>query len=235
MSLSNVIHDEDTICSMIASELKCRAKGSDTLNCRFTNGRIVRPDPVRDERCSNARDFVPMSDRFVDEEPFEIRFNARGIENLVVSRDIARWRLDMMRAILGQLNVGFELGREHDRFVAMENSSIGRCEVEVKVSRAGYGREGDGGGEFEIVLEPERGDMVPLSRGSLWIEKVRWPKRCPNRKIYFFGNHQDFSLGGKNIFMDMVSWRVFGRKFSILFRLVRRSRLSVVCTSREGR
>lgn len=111
----------------------------------------------------------------------------------------------MMRAILGQLNVGFELGREHDRFVVMENSSIGHCEVEVKVSRAGYGREEDGRDDFEIVLEPERGDMVPLSRGSLWIEKVRWPKRCPNRKIYFFGNHQDFSLGGKNIFMDMVS------------------------------
>lgn len=199
MSLSNIdVHDENTICSMIAFELKCRAKGSDTLNCRFSKGRIVRPE---EERCS--RNFA-SSDRFVDEEPFEIRFNARGIENLVVSRDIARWRLDMMRAIIGQLNVGFELGSEYDRFVTMENSSVGYCEVEVKVSRAGYGGEDGGGGEFEIALEPERADMAPLSRGSVQIEKVRWPKRCPNRKIYFFGNQEDFSFGSKDIFMDMV-------------------------------
>ncbi|XP_043800948.1 vitellogenin-like, partial [Apis laboriosa] len=206
MSLSNIVHDEDTICSMIASELKCRTKGSDTLNCHFSNGRIVRPNP-EDERCSNARNFVPMGDRFVDEEPFEIRFNARGIENLVVSRDIARWRLDMVRAIIGQLNVGFELTaeKEHDRFVTMENSSIGYCEVEVKVSRAGYGEESDDERKFEIVLEPERAGMVPLSRGSIRIEKVRWPKRCPNRKIYFFGNHEDFSFGRRDIFMDMTT------------------------------
>lgn len=203
MSLSNIVHDEDTICSMIASELKCRTKGSDTLNCHFSNGRIVRPDP-KNERCSNARNFVPIGDRFVDEEPFEIRFNARGIENLVVSRDIARWRLDMMRAIVGQLNIGFELTaeKEHDRFLTMENSSIGYCEVEVKVSRAGYGEESDE--KFEIMLEPERAGMVPLSRGSIRIEKVRYPKRCPNRKIYFFGNHEDFSFGRRDIFMDMV-------------------------------
>ncbi|XP_006615267.2 vitellogenin-like [Apis dorsata] len=204
MSLSNIVHDEDTICSMIASELKCRTKGSDTLNCHFSNGRIVRPDP-KNERCSNARNFVPIGDRFVDEEPFEIRFNARGIENLVVSRDIARWRLDMMRAIVGQLNIGFELTaeKEHDRFLTMENSSIGYCEVEVKVSRAGYGEESDE--KFEIMLEPERAGMVPLSRGSIRIEKVRYPKRCPNRKIYFFGNHEDFSFGRRDIFMDMTT------------------------------
>ncbi|XP_016910737.2 vitellogenin [Apis cerana] len=201
MSLSNIdIHDENTICSMIAFELKCRAKGSDTLNCRFSKGRIVRPE---EERCS--RNFVSSDRLLLDEEPFEIRFNARGIENLVVSRDIARWRLDMMRAIIGQLNVGFELGSEYDRFVTMENSSVGYCEVEVKVSRAGYGGEDGGGGEFEIALEPERADMAPLSRGSVQIEKVRWPKRCPNRKIYFFGNHQDFSFGSKDIFMDMIT------------------------------
>lgn len=213
MSLSNM--DEDArICSVIAFELKCRAKGSDTLNCRFSNGRTARPEDGRG--CSNAkRNFAPStSDRFVDEQPFEIRFNARGIENLVVSRDIARWRLDAMRAIVSQLNVGFELGSGHDRFLAMENSSVGYCEVEVKVSRAGYGGESGGGG-LEIALEPERADVAPLSRGSVRIEKVRRPKRCPNRNIYFFGNHRDFSFGSEDIFMDMV--RIFLHEFLTLF------------------
>ncbi|XP_003700968.2 vitellogenin [Megachile rotundata] len=206
MSLSNIVHHRDNFCSMLATELKCRSKGSDTLGCRFANGRIVRLDP-EDDRCTNAKNFVPVSNRFVDEQPFEVRFNSRGIENLVVSRSIARWRLDMIRAIIGQLNVGFELEKGRQRFVTMENSSIGYCEVEIRMSRAGYGREDtvERHRPFEIVFEPERPDMLPLNRAVLQIEKVRKPKSCPNRKIYFFGNHEDFSGGHKNTFMDMTT------------------------------
>lgn len=209
MSLSNIVHQKDNFCSMIGAELKCRLKGSDTLGCHFANGRIVRPDP-EDARCSNAKNFVPISDRFVDEQPFEVRFNSRGIENLVVSRNIARWRLDMIRAIIGQLNVGFELEKGRQRFVTMENSSIGYCEVEIRMSRTGYSGEdtADNRRRFEIVFEPAKADTVPLNRAALRIEKVRRPKNCPNRKIYFFGNQQDFTSGYKNTFMDMVSLEI---------------------------
>ncbi|CAK9804259.1 Vg [Anthophora quadrimaculata] len=206
MSLANIIHENDNFCSMIASELKCRPKGSDTLSCRFVNGQIIRPEPD-DTRCSNARNYVPINEKFVNEDPFEIRFNKKGIENLVVSRYIPRWRLDMIRVIVGQLNIGFEIENSHDRFVVMENSSVGYCEVEVKMSRAGYGR-GNGverEGQVEIVFEPERPDLVPLNRASLRIEKVRHTKECPSRKIYFFGNHEDFSFGNKSTFMDTTS------------------------------
>ncbi|XP_017876773.1 vitellogenin-like [Ceratina calcarata] len=203
MSLANIVHEKDNFCSMIASELKCRPMGSDTLRCRFVNGKIVRPDP-HDRRCSNAQNFVPVSDRFINEDPFEIRFNPKGIENLVVSRNIPKWRLDMIRTITGQLNVGFELDDSRDRFVTMENSSVGYCEVEVKMSRTGY-RQENRHGDFEIDFEPERAGLVPLNRAALAIEKVRDPKNCPHRKIYFFGNHEDFSSGNKNTFMDMVT------------------------------
>ncbi|XP_076175882.1 vitellogenin [Ptiloglossa arizonensis] len=203
MSLANIVHERDNFCSMIASELKCRPKGSDTLSCRFANGRIVRPRHG-DERCTNADNFVPVSERFIDTEPFEIRFNSRGIENLVVSRHIPRWRLDMMKAIVGQLNIGFELEKGRQRFVAMEDSSIGYCEVEITMSRTGYQRD-TGYGDLNIAFEPPRPEIVPLDRAILQIEKVRQPKSCPNRKIYFFGNHEDFSLGNKNTFMDMTT------------------------------
>ncbi|XP_060817119.1 vitellogenin-like [Bombus pascuorum] len=204
MSLANIVHEKDNFCSMIASELKCRPKGSDTLSCRFTNGKIIRPDPNND-RCSNSKNFVPVTDRFINEEPFEIRFNSKGIENLVVPRNISRRRLDMIRVIVGQLNVGFELENGQDRFVTMEDSSMGYCEVEVKVSRAGYERGVMGQEGYDIVFEPERPDTLPLSVGSLTIDKVRQPKQCPNRKIYFFGNHEDFSIENKNTFMDMTT------------------------------
>ncbi|XP_053973569.1 vitellogenin-like [Hylaeus volcanicus] len=205
MSLANIVHEKDNFCSMIATELKCRPKGSDTLACRFVNGRIVRPDP-EDNRCTNSKNFVPVSDRFVGADPFEVRFNARGIENLVVPRQIPRWRLDMMRAIVGQLNVGFELEKGRQRFVAMENSSIGYCQVEIRMSRTEYVMDDEtGNGDLEIDFEPTRPEVVPLDRAGLTIEKVRQPKNCPNRKIYFFGNHEDFSLGNKNTFMDMTT------------------------------
>lgn len=205
MSLANIVEEKDNFCSMIASELKCRPTGTDTLRCRFVNGKIVRPNP-EDSRCSNAKHFVPVSDKFINGDPFEIRFNSRGIENLVVSRSIPRWRLDMIKTIVGQLNVGFELDNGRQRFVTMENSTIGYCEVDVKMSRTGYRREDDPGNrELEILFEPERPDMLPLNRAALRIEKVREPKQCPNRKIYFFGNHEDFSIGNKNTFMDMTT------------------------------
>mgnify|MGYP004576684677 CR=1 FL=1 len=205
MSLANVVDERDNFCSMIRSELKCRPKHSDTLSCYFANGRIVRP-VANDTRCTNRRNFVPISDRFVGGDPFEIRFNSRGIENLVVSRNIRRRELDMIRVIVGQLNVGFRLEEEdgRDRFVTMENSSMGYCEVELKVSRARY--EGDKGQrEFEIVFEPELLDAIPLNAASLAIDKVRQPTQCPNRRIYFFGNNEDFSLGNSSVFMNMVS------------------------------
>ncbi|XP_017759740.1 PREDICTED: vitellogenin-like [Eufriesea mexicana] len=206
MSLANIVHERDNFCSMVATELKCRPQGSDILSCRFAESRVVRPSPD-DSRCTNARNFVPVLNRFVNEDPFEIRFNSRGIENLVVSRDIPRWRLDMIRAIVGQLNVGFELENAHDRFVTMENSNIGYCEVEVKVSRAGYGWEGERPrhDQFDIVFNPERPGIAPLDSASLRIDKVRQPKNCPNRKIYFFGNQEDFSFGNKNTYMDMTT------------------------------
>ncbi|KAK1131515.1 hypothetical protein K0M31_017792 [Melipona bicolor] len=204
MSLANIVDERDNFCSMIRSELKCRPRHSDTLSCYFANGRIVRPS-ASDTRCTNRRDFVPISDRFVGDDPFEIRFNPRGIENLVVSRDIRRRELDMIRVIVGQLNVGFRMEEDgRDRFVTMENSSMGHCEVELKVSRARY--EGDvGQREFEIIFEPEPPDTIPLNAASLTIDKVRQPTQCHNRRIYFFGNSEDFSLGNSGVFMNMTT------------------------------
>lgn len=207
MSLANIVHERDNFCSMIASELKCRPRGSDSLSCRFVNPRIRRPEES-ETRCSNARDFVPVSDRFVDADPFEIRFNSRGIENLIVSRSIPRWRLDMIRVIVGQLNVGVEPEKAHHRYITMENSTIGYCEVEVKVSRLGYARNRPRAGALDavdITFEPERPDIVPLNRAMMQIQKTRQPKRCPSRKVYFFGNHRDFSLGHKSTYMDMTT------------------------------
>lgn len=209
MSLASIVHKNDNFCSMIATELKCRPKGHDTLSCHFQNSQIKRPDP-KDSRCSNAKDFVPTRHKFVSDEPFEIRFNSRGIENLVVHRSIPRWRLDMIKVIVSQLNIGFELQERRNWFSIMENSTMGHCEVDVKISRGDFDseEEDDESAEMSENFEIEylSNDKLAASADEdLRVEKTRHPKRCPRRIIYFFGDHEDYSRGNRELYMDMIS------------------------------
>jgi len=209
MSLANIVQENDNFCVMIATELKCRSKGDDSLSCHFQNSRIKRPDP-KNNRCSNAKDFVPTRYKFVGDETFEIRFNAKGIENLVVYRSIPRWRLDMIKIIVSQLNIGFEMQEHRDRFIIMENSTVGHCEVDVKIIRKDPDSEGNDDDSienknFEIEFMPSSVKLArPLVMERLEVEKIRQPKRCPRRTIYFFGNHEDYSHGDRQLYMDMV-------------------------------
>ncbi|EFN73216.1 hypothetical protein EAG_02160 [Camponotus floridanus] len=208
MSLANIVHENDNFCSIIATELKCRPKGYDTLNCHFQNSRIKRPDP-KDSRCSNAKDFVPTRYKFVGEEPFEIRFNPRGIENLVVYRSIPRWRLDMIKVIVSQLNIGFEVQEHRNRFIIMENSTMGHCEVDVKISRGDPDSEEDADSaekndNFEIGFLSSD-EFAHLMAERFRVKKTRQLKKCPQKTIYFFGNHEDYSRGDGEFYMDMTT------------------------------
>lgn len=215
MSLAHIVEENDNFCSMIAAELKCRLKGHDILHCHFQNARIKRPDPQSD-RCSNARDFVPTRYKFVDEDPFEIRFNSRGIENLVVHRTIPRWKLDMIKAIVSQLNIGFETHERRDVFTIMENSTVGHCEVNVKITRGGPDSSEDdnddsdddsaeGNEDFELgLISVDEIARPAAALERIHVEKVRQPTRCLRRMTYFFGNHEDYSHGNDQLYMDMV-------------------------------
>lgn len=209
MSLANIVQENDNFCAMIATELKCRPKGDDSLSCHFQNSRIKRPEP-KDSRCSNAKDFVPTRYKFVGDEPFEIRFNSRGIANLVVHKSIPRWKLDMIKTIVSQLNVGFEMPERRDRFTIMENSTVGHCEVDVRIVRGGFevndddSTEKDENFELGFMLSSEQ-PARSLAMEQFRVEKIRQPKRCPRRTIYFFGNQEDYSHGDKRLYMDMVT------------------------------
>lgn len=212
-SLANVVHENDNFCVMIATELKCRPKGHDILGCRFQNSKIRRPDERDSSRCTNAKDFIPAKYKFVDQSPFEIRFNPRGIENLVVHRTISRWQLDMIKVIVSQLNIGFVVEERRDRFTIMENSTVGHCEVDVKITHDVLGyeeeeqEEDDDSTETEDFriefMSPDDREVQP-SVGRFHIEKTREPKRCPRRTIYFFGDNKDYSRGDGQVYMDMV-------------------------------
>lgn len=117
----------------------------------------------------------------------------------------------MIKIIVSQLNVGFEMQERRDRFTIMENSTVGYCEVDVKIIQKGLDSEenDDDSTEesenFEIGFMPSSDEQVrPLTMERFQVEKIRQPKRCPRRTIYFFGNHEDYSHGDKDLYMDMV-------------------------------
>jgi hypothetical protein len=212
MSLANIVHENDNFCSMIASELKCRPKGHDSLSCHFGNSRIKRPDPEKG-RCTNARDFVSTRYKFVDEKPFEIRFNSRGIVNLVVHRTIPRWRLAMIKDIVSQLNVGFEVWEGRHSFVMTENSAMGQCKIDIKIM---YGdpdsmeddddddssEEKKDDADFVIGFASSSGEFTQPVEKRYRVEKLRDPKKC-TQATYFFGNHENYNQNGR-VYMNMV-------------------------------
>lgn len=213
-SLANVVQENDNFCTMIATELKCRPKGEDSLSCYFQNSRFKRPDP-EDNRCSNAKHFVPTKYKFVGDEPFEIRFNSKGIENLVVHRTIARWRLEMIKTIVSQLNIGFDLRERREKFVIMENSVLGHCEVVVDITHKDSKMESEENDDdsiensenFEIDFMDSSASIEIadlLTHEGFQVKKVREPEKCPRRMTYFFGNHEDYSHDDKQVYMNMV-------------------------------
>ncbi|XP_014471545.1 PREDICTED: vitellogenin-3-like [Dinoponera quadriceps] len=216
MSLSNITRADDNFCSSIKSELKCRPKGQDSLSCHFQNSRIRHPGP-EEGNCTNSMGSVPTRTRFIDEEPFEIRFDPRGIQNLVVHRTIPRWQLDMIKVIVSQLNIGFEVLERRDRFAIMENSTMGYCEVDVKFvhdsseendddeHEDGSVEQGEKEGEdFEIQFMSTNNKPARTLDEKFHVQKIREPTRCPRRTIYFFGNEGDYSRGNGELYMDMT-------------------------------
>ncbi|XP_014471556.1 PREDICTED: uncharacterized protein LOC106742792 [Dinoponera quadriceps] len=225
MSLSNIAPADKSFCSEIKSDLKCRPKGQDSLSCHFQNSWIRHPG-LKENNCTSAMDLVPTGTRFVGEEPFEIRFNPRGIQNLVVSKNTPRWQLDMIRAIVSQLNIGFEALERRDRFTIVENSTMNSCEVDVRfihdsseeedddddddekddsVEKNGATKQGEmEGQDFEIQFVSTNDKPARTLDEKFHVQKLRQPKSCPQRTIYFFRNEGDYDRGDEEIYMDMT-------------------------------
>ncbi|XP_015173810.1 PREDICTED: uncharacterized protein LOC107065037 [Polistes dominula] len=212
-SRSDIDRGRRIYCSTISNELKCRVKDAETLSCYFLTP-IITFSTINDSSttCEWSSNFVPLNDHFFfDQDPFEIRYNSRGIENLVVKRTITRWKLDVTKAIVSQLHIGFELKEGQSSFQTAENSNIGHCEVNSRVLVSGgyYENEKYAHANLQLVLldsnELRYRDILNQG-GQIIIEKIRHSKKCQRRPIYFFGipiSHRDDRERGT--FMDMVS------------------------------
>lgn len=209
VSIANIAHEDDNACALVATELKCRPKGHDSLSCHFGNSRVRQADPEKG-KCTKVVDFMSAERKFLDEKPFEVRFNSHGIENLVVDKLIPRRMLPMIKDIVSQLNIGFEVQEKRNRFTVTEKSVVGRCEVDVKIIRGDADSADDGdddsSGEdanFLIGFASSDGESAQPIERNFRVEKMRNPKKC-TRPTYFFGNFGEFNFDNRDFYMNMV-------------------------------
>ncbi|XP_066591898.1 uncharacterized protein [Prorops nasuta] len=203
----NNMQNVSSFCSVIRTNLKCRPKGSDTLFCRF---HLQEEETRNQEKRFHLHDsYSPSStgknieckkretNDLLMSESFEIRFNPRGVENLVIDRNISRWNLDTIKLIVTQLHHGINLDLPRKDFTTLENSTNGYCDVAVKVTqkKESFDVRTAHFDDFEISLDPLITKYsLDQSNEYFIIQKTRNPNKCLGRQMYFLGKHRNLGI-----------------------------------------
>lgn len=216
---STAIPEEGSYISIrlnVASKLVCQPKRFHVLTCHF---RESKADSYVTESLDPGAPAIPVSQVSrqeayeINQDQFEIRFTEQGLDSLVVNENVQPRELDMIRVIVGQLNIGALVG-EYDRtFELMENFTQGECVTMFTVERntvAGLSRAGR-----NYILETVFG----LKDGQLVeIRKIRNLHMCTHNVPYFFG-----SAEGMKQMSDVVSTvvSIFFVALRIILRILR--------------
>lgn len=177
----------------LESKLICQPlKNDHSLSCHFEDSKANSfvadsLDPSESATPTGQVNRQPAYE--INEDQFEIKFNKRGLDDLVVNENIQPRELDMVRMIVGQLSVGAildDIGNDVT-FDAMENFTQGECYTTFKidkklVDRSLYTKSG-------YALRPTFG----LKDGKLvQIRKFRNLYMCEHKVPYFFGSADSF-------------------------------------------
>lgn len=187
---STAIPEERTYGSVrlnVESKLICQPKQDVRLSCYF---RDSKADSFVTESLDPDDPAIPMSDvnrqeaYEMHEDQFEVVFNDEGLDSLVVNENIQPQELDMIRVIVGQMDIGAILGnRNEETFELMENFTQGECVTTFKVERKIIGR----------TLSMEHGYALESALGLrddqlVEIQKIRNLHMCTHKVPYFFGS-----------------------------------------------
>ncbi|XP_076175861.1 vitellogenin [Ptiloglossa arizonensis] len=173
----------------VASKLVCQPKGylhHHVLSCHFE-------DSIADSFVTEVLDpslpglpASPVNRQMAYEiypDQFEIKFTEQGLHSLLVNENIQPLELEMIRVIVGQLNIGSMIPAYEDTFEAMENFTQGECATIFSFSR-------------HVTNQPlhrNRGYVLETIYGVtdgqlLQIRKVRNLNMCTHNVPYFFGS-----------------------------------------------
>lgn len=199
---STAIPEEDIYGSMrlnLESKLICQPKNPYALSCHFEDSRASSfiADSLDPSDPAVPTGQVSRQAAYeINEDQFEIRFNDRGLDGLLVNENIQPRELDMIKTIVGQLSVGTALDHDDDddigngdgvTFGAMENFTQGECYATFKIDKKLVGRSSYAKRGF--ALKP----IFGLKDGKLvQIRKNRNLLMCTHKVPYFFGSVESF-------------------------------------------
>ncbi|TGZ51016.1 uncharacterized protein LOC112467261 [Temnothorax curvispinosus] len=176
----------------LVSKLICQPKSGDTLSCHFEDSKassfhVDSLDPLEPVVPPGPINRQPAYE--VNEDQFEIKFNKRGLDGLVVNENIQPRELDMIRMIVGQLSIGamFDGIGSDNSFDVMENFTQGECYTTFKIDKKPGGRL--------LYAKPSYAlrPVFGLKDGKLvQIRKVRNLHMCEHKVPYFFGSAESF-------------------------------------------
>ncbi|XP_046836477.1 uncharacterized protein LOC124432028 [Vespa crabro] len=176
---------EDVKAFDAVSTLKCRPRVPDTLNCRFEAAKM---QIYEDGLYELARETV--EDLWMDDEPFEIIFDENGIKNLIVTKNMEPWTIDMIRSIVNQLNVGVDIRNKQDGiFTAIERSFLGKCQTKIELYH---------GLSYDNRWKDEKFEIIPMNGINkvtsefFDIEKRRNIDDCEHG-VYFFASKSAYT------------------------------------------
>ncbi|KAK9303582.1 hypothetical protein QLX08_004800 [Tetragonisca angustula] len=186
---STAIPEEGSYMSIrlnVASKLVCNPKGLYVLSCHF---RDSKADSYATDSLDPGSPAVPVSEVSrqeayeINQEQFEIRFSQHGLDSLVVNENIQPRELDMIRVIVGQLNIGALVGEYDETFELIENFTQGECVTIFSVERDVVDRElrVNRGYVLETTYKLKDGQLVQ-------IKKIRNLHMCTHKVPYFFGS-----------------------------------------------
>jgi hypothetical protein len=192
----------------LESKLICQPKNPYTLSCHFEDSQansFIADSLDPSEPAVPAGQVSRQAAYEINEDQFEIRFNERGLDGLVVNENIQPRELDMIRMIVGQLSVGAalddDIGNDGVTFGVMENFTQGECYTTFKIDKKLVGRSlyAKRGFALKPIFGLKDGKLVQIRRNRNLL-------MCTHKVPYFFGSVESFREES-DIMSDMVSER----------------------------
>lgn len=129
----------------LSSTVKCRPKMSDSLFCHLNN--FTESDLFENHN---------MTREAQTEQMFEIKFNERGVEGLVIEPPSRMEVVNVLRKIATQFNVVIDRRKINNmsQFMARENSSMGNCAAAYRITREELKTDTMEDADFRLVILP---------------------------------------------------------------------------------
>ena len=196
--------------------LRCRPKETNALSCHLENPESHKStyDKSKGINTTEVKRY-PLS-----QDQFEVKFNSTGVKDLVVQKNISIWSLNIIKSFVNQLSIGANLSEKQtqETFEAKENSTIGECKVNFKIThKPREQKETNKAAPFIL-------DVLPLpdkvSKGNVEIEKTRNLKDCTNFVNYLWGNFGDDKVNSTEVGVDTQLVSIFYKRIITYLNLL---------------